>query len=114
MWKWGKLELGWGFGALDLPGGEGQDVRAGIGRQIDAVVEFAAPLHRMLPPAEGGGEMAQDRARPASNTAAGPSGPDTRILRFGALELPEADKAVMRELPGLRRRRPPGNPRPGR
>ena len=40
----------------------------------------------------------EEDSRPASNTAAGPSGPDTRILRFGALELPEADKAVMREL----------------
>lgn len=36
--------------------------------------------------------------RPASSTTSDVSAPGARLLRYGALELPEADKAVMREL----------------
>lgn len=40
----------------------------------------------------------EEDPRPASSAASDVSAPGARLLRYGALELPEADKAVIREL----------------
>lgn len=63
-----------------------------------AVFNPSSDLEQQPEPAPDPVPQPAEDPRPTSNTAADVPTPGARLLRYGVLELPEADKAVMREL----------------